>query len=168
MGAKGSTRWKGHTPKLTLDQCFELRASDLAAGGVLPLPRQVTAVRGDLCWYMVDSPYKFPALSASYWLGELGYGDYRTYRLDLSIGFAWVCQFFTAHLAPSRVGPARWMFYCPDCRKSVAALYTGRYSSRFACRRCQHLTYASTRKKEQRRTYRLEFTPPYVRPGQRA
>jgi len=134
MGAKGSTRWNGHRPKPTVEDCCRLSASDLAHSGRIP----DGPGSGSLYWHSVDLMDSCGFLYVSYTLNSITYtnSDRKTYYLMLASPFNQTI--YLESLAP-RVGGTRWYFRCYGkdglrwCKR-IESLYLLPGSRRFLCR----------------------------------
>jgi hypothetical protein len=142
MGAKGSTRWKGYTPRATVESCVALRAAELGAAvssrgerlnlSVPPGGESLTIT------FSVLSCRRFPAMTRYY---RVVIQSPNQQNMELE-PVASICGDRWFLRCPRRVSSSRF------CYRRVAVLYLPAGSNEFACRLCLNLTYNSTRTKK--------------------
>jgi hypothetical protein len=147
MGAKGSTRWKGHKAKALVEECYRLSAAELAKAGRIPDGDK----NGSLTWYGQGSS---PQLTVKYSLFVVPVGRVQPTFLMLSAPYSQCLRY-------GQKGK-RWLFTCPikSCSRLVDSLYLIPGRTQFRCRLCLDLAYASNRKIQAKPRYDLTLTPP--------
>ncbi len=134
MGGYGSTRWGWHDTANTADGSKRLSIADLmrASLGAIKTERGYAGrifwtcrgqPAGDVMFFLVYRGVRFVYT-------EVGSGVEYDYKVD----FETQARHF---------GGQQWYFRCPECDARASKLYLPPGASRFACRRCHRLTYAS-------------------------
>lgn len=131
MGGYGSGRWRCHTPRETVDRSLTLDANQLMLRGIVRAGADGGGVlrcgEGGLR-YHVTTGNDSGGLAIVYGVE----GQVIAQRIDLES-------------SRPPLGGLRWWFLCPltDCGRRVVTLHLPPGQSRFACRSCHDLTYAS-------------------------
>jgi hypothetical protein len=133
MGGRGSGRWRYHSPKATVDQAMTLDANQLVRQGIL---RAGTDSAGILL---------FGSGSGS--LGYVVTAGANAGRLALvySVEGQMVAERLDVEASRPPFGGLRWWLRCPQegCGRRVVKLHLRSGRSRFLCRLCHDLTYAT-------------------------
>lgn len=129
MGGMGSGRWTWHTTKATVESRNSLDVRQLKRGGFLEPGRFVS-------WGWKDNEGR-PV--ASIHIQAASDAVALVYRVQDEK----VSQCVPLEWTSCNYGGQRPWFLCPSCAGRVAKLYFHR--SRFRCRKCQDLAYASQR-----------------------
>ncbi len=156
MGGYGSTRWKFHTKKDTVEDCRVLSVFDMKREGLLePGPLR----SGRWVWRNAYTNEIWASIGYKLLLG--GNGNLSFLRLQYTIT-RWdnskQDMDYTVFLKNTacHFGGVRWWFICPlvvngrNCKRRVGKLYLlsgGRY---FGCRHCYDLTYQSSQESDKR------------------
>ena len=160
MGGPGSTRWLGHSKKLTVEACSTLDANRFMQKGVFresihrsgiwswqsPTTGEITSSLG----YEVDTTDLHHSwIRLSYTITRSGEGI--SYKIEL------------ATTRPN-FGGLRWWFICPlsvnghSCYRRVGKIYLPPYAHYYGCRHCYDLTYTSAQEAD-KRVYNLRCHP---------
>src|SRR5687767_12919205 len=138
MGGIGSTRWRFHARRATVDEtpahlCAQwfgsrLRGDKRAAHGRIEFASQV---------------------HVEFELGEDG-GDRRILEIRLVTRSGRQKRVVSAyrvamHALEQPIAGKRWWFFCPSCRTRRQTLYAAPKSYRWSCRQCAGLAYTSQR-----------------------
>ena len=153
MGGYGSTRWRGHYKKDTIDDCLSLSIYELKRDELL-VPGQFRL--GSWVWRNTYSQEK--RASVNYELSLRNGASYlRLYYTQTS---AWTQEKTDVDYkvpivtAPCNFGGYRYWFICPltangrYCGRRVGKLYLAPGSRYFACRHCHDLTYRSSQESD--------------------
>ena len=142
MGGPGSTRWKGHRRKASVDGTVQIDVGEWLRQGVLR-PGWCTEGQWRACY--PDRPsdsilFSFRSLPSSP----------QVIRIRLTIRN--VCQELCVFSQDRRGAGRVWWFLCPSCTGHNAGLRRARLylpagASRFACRDCHDLSYRSSQDK---------------------
>jgi hypothetical protein len=143
MGGCGSTRWRLHDRKTTVEECLALRVSDLARDGFLANYNATGRLEWHNGAFIVTYALRTFAgqkfLNLNYSLGT----DTNIKEVSVSVGIL---------STPCHYGGLRWWFCCPGegCERIVAKLYLPWDRPNFACRTCHNLTYRSVQEHDPR------------------
>lgn len=123
MGNRRSTRWKGYRRKLTVEECDVIDIGSWT--GQHHAWR--TEIRSEM-WDRLDE--KGQALIPDVVLGQ---GFDEKIEVDIAVTAGnWLCDY-------------RYWFSCPLCSTRCKKMYRPPGTEKYYCRKCQNLTYASTR-----------------------
>jgi hypothetical protein len=135
--------WSGRhrfPKKMTVEECLTLDINKLVKDGLLHRSW------GELRWYRGREE----TASVSYMLKDIGFKEGRSayvltirspvIRRGQRISIPQDIPLVTTQL---HSGGKRYWFSCPDCRRGVGRLHRPHGASRFLCRSCYDLTYAS-------------------------
>jgi len=138
MGGTGSGRWRWHNAKATVEVYAAIDIDALTRAGLFDHKT------GLIEW---ESPGRANGAKNSFRY-EIEHSDVPTCRyMNLlrsnsrgELNGEWVVLVSR----PQPLGGVRWYFFCPwSCHRQVRKLHLGPVVKRFACRRCQNLTYTS-------------------------
>ncbi len=133
MGGPGSTRWRQHTKKRTIEKCFVLEANRLvkAIGREnLSRPFECSGIIGQQFYFeFVNREDDEPLL-----ILEIPQQASNAATKEQEILFI---------SSPGTAGGVRWWFVCPRCERQVGKLYLPPGETAYACRSCHELTYKS-------------------------
>lgn len=142
MGGYGSTRWRQHYKKITVEACLRFSVRDIVGTRI---PRDAltkacyAADSTSMTWTRGGQPAGWINIS-------FANVDGRTPRLILrySVGGQPIRSLVALEPQECYLGGVRWWYTCPLCARRAGVLYlppTG--ALRFACRTCHNLTYTS-------------------------
>lgn len=154
MGGYGSTRWRLHGKRDTVEDCRQLSIFDMAREGL---------VRPDTCgwgrWIWFDSYTHEERASIGYEVNTLATLSwmrlYYTMTKNAEEGGHYDYKVLLTITRP-HFGGVRWWFICPlkvngrPCRRRVAKLYLPPGAGYFGCRHCYKLTYRSSQESDKR------------------
>jgi hypothetical protein len=160
VGGCNSTRWIGHSKKLTVEACQSLDANRFMREGGL----RENAHKIDI-WHWLNAITGERVSSLSYEVDTTN-PAYSWIRLSYTITRTGDKVDYTLRLTSTRpyFGGLRWWFICPlsvngrSCNRRVGKIYlppSGRY---FGCRHCYDLTYRSSQEAD-KRLYWLRRNP---------
>jgi len=151
MGGYGSGRWRWHTGRYRVEDCFPLDVNKLRRDRLLYEPSPGDGAWGSLEWHKVRTKEK---------TGSAGYRIERdaggiVYRLQYKAGEVEVDLPVQVERLPQHFGGDRWWFRCPlvvngkPCQRRCGKLYLPPGSRYFGCRICHNLTYTSCNESHQ-------------------
>jgi hypothetical protein len=140
MGGMSSGRWGWHTKRQTVDESRTLDLSELARDGAFAPGRS-----GRVRWLRGETE----TASISYTVGEQAGGLVLTLHYTLMRSGESVDIPVRLETTRLRFGGVRWWGRCP-CGRRVRKLYLPGGATRFACRQCHGLTYASAQEHDKR------------------
>jgi hypothetical protein len=126
MGGYGSTRWRWHRKKATAEQCVILDAAHWSRLGILRDGIIKTGSQSSIRYHVNTTDGHLPRVHLTYGLGRE--------HLDYPV--------FLETTQP-QFGGVRWWFCCPLCRRRLQKLFLPPRASRFGCRHCHNLSYAT-------------------------
>ncbi|MEM6529860.1 MAG: hypothetical protein AAF653_16290 [Chloroflexota bacterium] len=145
MGGYGSSRWKNHQKKRTVESCFTLDVQTFirdVVGHDAFTSRET--MRGSIIWRYTHGGER--ATSVRY---VLQWGDdLPTIRLKYHRAGIWNVDVIAFARIQPGFGGVRYYFRCPGCGRRVSTLHFFA-GENFRCRKCHNLTYARTQ--QQRR-----------------
>lgn len=138
MGGYGSTRWRLHIPKTTVEDCLNISVSDFYRrfwnAGVL---RKGGEQVGNLTWSRGGTQ-----IGSISWRLDVHNAD-RRLTFDYRKNGVPVNLVISIVSTPVFDGGVRWWFSCPLCRRRCGTLHLTSGSLNFGCRKCHQLTYTS-------------------------
>jgi hypothetical protein len=155
MGGLGSTRWGGHVPKTTVEECLTLSMGAVADCEGF---RDRVPWSGKVTWTNVRTGEETATIGTVF--RPLGDGDKWDGRLRLKYTITRsqfggedektdVEQGINLETTPCNFGGERWWFRCPlvkngqPCGRRCFKLYCPPGQDYFGCRECYDLTYES-------------------------
>lgn len=147
MGGPGSTRWKGHVRKTTVEECLRLPITLFTRRGLVEASGCTT---GSVEWNRAG--HEKPIASVSFDVDSTGEWPviWLVFRVEGPENAQTAWQRIGLESTPCTFGGERWWFQCPsplegiDCGgRRCGKLYVPPHASFFACRECYDLTYES-------------------------
>lgn len=137
MGGKGSTRWGGHQPRRTVEDCINISIGRMVA--------QADLARG------IQSGLGLESSGHQKWLNDgveyarlkhkLVWGEQLHIAIDFEAAGQKGKQLIPITHTPTASGGARFWFTCPSCQRRARVLYLPNNEQVFACRACHNLGY---------------------------
>lgn len=127
MGGYGSTRWRIHQRKYTVEECLTLNMTIfIYAHGWRTLQWERAGSRINFCVSHNDSGY-ISSVQLEYIFDKLNVYDYVVHVVQTQTSW----------------GAIRNWFLCPECSSKTGKLYKPPDAGKFACRSCHNLGYES-------------------------
>lgn len=151
MGGYGSSRWRWHSAKTTVEDCRSLDASRWQREGILA-PDHIQA--GGWSWTDAHTGERLASIGYDVRTGETDGRLRLIYTVTMAGGDPQKVD-YTVPLVTTRphFGGLRWWFRCPGrgCGRLVRMIYLAPRSLYFLCRHCQDLTYRSAQEHDKTR-----------------